>query len=86
MICAGRDLKLGTLNDAGPRLPACSRPGILMCVFALAIIAGAADRGGPTFGSRWEDTRWTKLLLVVAASPPLRSLSTSLGFLLRRFR
>jgi putative tricarboxylic transport membrane protein len=56
--------------------------GLLMCVFAATIIVAAITEGGPTFGSRWEDTRWTKPLLVIACLTAFAFALDPLGFLL----
>jgi len=39
--------------------------GILMCLFAASIIITAITEGGATFGSRWENLRWTRPLLLI---------------------
>jgi putative tricarboxylic transport membrane protein len=56
--------------------------GILMCVFAATIIIAAVTEGGPTFGSRWKDTRWTKPLLVIACLIAFSFSLDTFGFLL----
>ena len=65
VIWSGLKLKLGTINDPGSGY-VLFYTGILMCLFAATIIVAAVTEGGPTFGSRWENTRWTKPLLVIA--------------------
>ena len=62
VIWSGLKLKLGTINDPGSGY-VLFYTGILMCLFAATIIVTAVTEGGPTFGSRWENTRWTKPLL-----------------------
>ena len=56
--------------------------GLLICVFAVTIIVAAITEGGPTFGSRWQDTRWTKPLLVIACLTAFAFALEPLGFLL----
>ena len=58
------------------------RREILMCLFAASIIVGALTEGGPTFGSRWVDTRWTKPLLVIVCLIAFSFALNPLGFLL----
>ena len=63
-VWSGLKLKLGTINDPGAGF-VLFYTGILMCLFAASIIIAALTEGGPTFGSRWVNTRWTKPLLVI---------------------
>jgi putative tricarboxylic transport membrane protein len=72
VIWSGLKLKLGTINDPGSGY-VLFYTGILMCVFAAAIIVAAVTEGGPTFGSRWQDARWTKPLLVIVCLVAFRS-------------
>src|SRR3981189_1305522 len=72
VIWSGLKLKLGTINDPGSGY-VLFYTGLLMSVFAATIIVAAITEGGPTFGSRWEDTRWTKPLLVIASLTAFRS-------------
>src|SRR4051795_12915889 len=74
-------LKLGTINDPGSGY-VLFYTGILMCLFAASIIFAALNEGGPTFGSRWEDTRWTKPLLVIACLTAFAFSLDTFGFLL----
>ena len=62
---SGLKLKLGTINDPGSGY-VLFYTGILMCLFSSAIIIAALTEGGPTFGSRWRDARWTKPVIVIA--------------------
>src|SRR3954465_15435589 len=62
VIWSGLKLKLGTINDPGSGY-VLFYTGILMCLFALTIIVAAITEGGPTFASRWTDTRWSKPVL-----------------------
>src|SRR3954465_5823896 len=66
VIRSGLKLKLATIHDPGPGV-VLFYTGILMCAFAAAIIVAALTEGGPTFASRWKDTRWTKPVLVIAS-------------------
>ncbi len=62
VVWSGLKLKLGTINDPGSGY-VLFYTGLLMCLFAATIIVAAVTEGGPTFGSRWENTRWTKPLI-----------------------
>src|SRR3954454_22646571 len=81
VIWAGLKLKLGTINDPGSGY-VLFYTGILMCLFAASIIFAAVTEGGPTFASRWEDTRWTKPLLVIVCLTAFSFALDPLGFLL----
>jgi putative tricarboxylic transport membrane protein len=81
VIWSGLKLKLGTINDPGSGY-VLFYTGILMCVFAAAIIVAAVTEGGPTFGSRWQDARWTKPLLVIVCLAAFSFALDPLGFLL----
>ena len=81
VIWSGLKLKLGTINDPGPGF-VLFYTGILMCLFAASIIVAALTERGPTFGSRWENTRWTKPLLVIACLIAFSFALDPLGFLL----
>jgi putative tricarboxylic transport membrane protein len=81
VIWSGLKLKLGTINDPGSGY-VLFYTGILMCVFAVTIIVGAVTEGGPTFGSRWENTRWTKPLVIIACLTAFSFALDPLGFLL----
>ena len=81
VVWAGLKLKLGTINDPGSGY-VLFYTGLLMCVFAATIIVAAVTEGGPTFGSRWKDARWTKPLLVIACLIVFSFALDKLGFLL----
>ena len=81
VIRSGLKLKLGTINDPGSGY-VLFYTGILMCVFAATIIIAAVTEGGPTFGSRWKDTRWTKPLLIIACLIAFSFSLDAFGFLL----
>lgn len=81
VIRSGLKLKLGTINDPGSGY-VLFYTGILMCVFAATIIVAAITEGGPTFASRWQDTRWTKPLLVILCLTAFSFALEPLGFLL----
>ena len=81
MIWSGLKLKLGTINDPGSGY-VLFYTGILMCVFAASIIVSALTEGGPTFGSRWVNTRWTKPLIVIACLAVFSLALDTVGFLL----
>ena len=81
VVWSGLKLKLGTINDPGAGF-VLFYTGVLMCLFAASIVATALTEGGPTFGSRWENTRWTKPLLVIACLIAFSFALDPLGFLL----
>ena len=81
VVWSGLKLKLGTINDPGSGF-VLFYTGILMCLFAASIIYGALTEGGPTLGSRWEDARWSKPLLVIVCLIAFAFALDPLGFLL----
>jgi putative tricarboxylic transport membrane protein len=81
VIRSGLKLKLGTINDPGSGY-VLFYTGILMCLFAASIITAALAEGGPTFGLRWENTRWTKPLLIIACLTAFSFSLDTFGFLL----
>jgi len=81
VIWSGWKLKLGTINDPGSGF-VLFYTGILMCLFAVSIIFGAVTEGGPTLGSRWENARWGKPLLVIVCLIAFSFALNPLGFLL----
>ena len=81
MVWSGLKLKLGTINDPGSGY-VLFYTGLLMCAFAVTIIVSAVTEGGPTFGSRWVNTRWTKPLIVIACLAAFSLALGTFGFLL----
>ncbi|MCW5701467.1 MAG: tripartite tricarboxylate transporter TctB family protein [Bradyrhizobium sp.] len=81
VIRAGLKLKLGTVNDPGSGY-VLFYTGILICLFAGTIIVTALTEGGPTFGSRWANARWTKPAIVIACLVAFALALDPLGFLL----
>jgi putative tricarboxylic transport membrane protein len=81
VIWSGLKLKLGTINDPGSGY-VLFYTGILMCVFAVSIIVAAITDGGPTLGSRWVNTRWTKPLIVIVCLAVFSLALDRIGFLL----
>ena len=81
VVWSGLKLKLGTINDPGSGY-VLFYTGLLMCLFAATIIVAAVTEGGPTFGSRWKDARWTKPLLVIACLTVFAFALDTVGFLL----
>ncbi|MBR1146986.1 tripartite tricarboxylate transporter TctB family protein [Bradyrhizobium sp. AUGA SZCCT0431] len=81
VIRSGLKLKLGTINDPGSGY-VLFYTGILMCLFAASIIIASLTEGGPTFGSRWENARWTKPLIVIACLAAFAFSLDTFGFLL----
>ncbi len=81
VIRSGLKLKLGTINDPGSGY-VLFYTGILMCLFAATITVAALTEGGPTFGARWKDARWTKPAIVIACLTVFAFALEPLGFLL----
>ena len=81
VVWSGLKLKLGTINDPGSGY-VLFYTGILMCLFAASIIFAALTEGGATFASRWENTLWTKPLLVIVCLTAFSFALDPLGFLL----
>ncbi|MDO8979043.1 MAG: tripartite tricarboxylate transporter TctB family protein [Afipia sp.] len=81
VIWSGYKLKIGSINDPGSGF-VLFYTGILMCLFALSIIVAAVTEGGPSVGSLWAGTRWTKPLVVIACLSLFAFLFEPLGFLL----
>ena len=81
VIRSGLKLKLGSINDPGSGY-VLFYTGILMCLFSISITIAAITEGGPTFGSRWMDARWTKPLLVIVCLIAFSFALNPLGFLL----
>jgi putative tricarboxylic transport membrane protein len=81
VIWSGLKLKLGAINDPGSGF-VLFYTGILMCLFAASIIIAAVTEGGPTFGSRWAEARWTRPLLVIVCLIAFSFALNPLGFLL----
>ncbi|MEH2474608.1 putative tricarboxylic transport membrane protein [Nitrobacteraceae bacterium AZCC 2161] len=81
VIWSGLKLKLGTINDPGSGY-VLFYTGILMCLFAASIIVAAVTEGGPTFGSRWIGTRWTKPVVIIACLIAYSVALDQLGFLI----
>jgi putative tricarboxylic transport membrane protein len=74
-------LKIGTIHDPGSGY-VLFYTGILMCLFAATIIVAAVTEGGPTFASRWEGTRWTRPVALIAFLIVYCFALEPLGFLL----
>jgi putative tricarboxylic transport membrane protein len=81
VVWAGRDLGTGTRGAPGSGfLPFWA--GLLMCGFALAIVAAAVRDGGAPVGSLWQGTRWPRVLLFIGSLALYAMLLDLLGFLL----
>lgn len=78
---SGYKLKIGSIHDPGSGFVV-FYAGILMCLFALSIIVSAVSEWGPTMGSLWAGTRWTKPLIVTGCLMVFAFLLQPLGFLL----
>jgi putative tricarboxylic transport membrane protein len=81
VVWSGLKLKLGTVNDPGAGF-VLFYTGILICLFAVSIIIAALTEGGPTFGSRWENVRWTKPVIIIACLIAFSFSLNTFGFLL----
>jgi putative tricarboxylic transport membrane protein len=81
VIRSGLKLKLGTINDPGAGY-VLFYTGILMCLFAATIVFASLSEGGPTFGSRWRNARWTKPAIVIACLTAFAFALDPFGFLL----
>ena len=82
VIWSGLKLKLGTINDPGSGY-VLFYTGILMCaVRRHDHRRGRSPRAARPSASRWEDTRWTKPLLVIACLTAFSFALDPLGFLL----
>ena len=81
VVWSGLRLKLGTINDPGSGY-VLFYTGLLLCVFAATVIIAAVTEGGPTFGARWKDARWTKPLLVIVCLTAFAFALDTAGFLL----
>jgi putative tricarboxylic transport membrane protein len=80
VIWSSFKLKIGTIHDPGSGY-VLFYTGVLMCLFALTIVVAAVTEGGPTFGSRWEGTRWTKPAVLIACLVVYCFALEPLGFL-----
>jgi putative tricarboxylic transport membrane protein len=81
VIWSGVKLKLGSINDPGSGY-VLFYTGILICLFAATIMVTAVTEGGPTFASRWENTRWSKPLLIIVCLTAFAFALDTFGFLL----
>lgn len=81
VVWSGYKLKIGGIHDPGSGFVV-FYTGILMCLFAASIIVAAVTEGGPTIGSLWAGTRWTKPLIVTGCLTLFAFLLQPFGFLL----
>ncbi len=81
VVVAGRGLGIGAINDPGSGF-LLFWLGLLMCALSAAILAGAVLAGGPSLASLWQDTRWRKVLAIIASLCAFALLLDKLGFLL----
>jgi putative tricarboxylic transport membrane protein len=81
VIRSGLKLKLGSINDPGSGY-VLFYTGILMCLFSISITIAAVMEGGPTFGSRWEGTRWNRPVVIIASLIAYAIALDQLGFLI----
>jgi putative tricarboxylic transport membrane protein len=81
VIWSGVKLGLGSINDPGSGF-VMFYTGILMCMFAAAIVVSAMTEGGPTFAARWEGASWGKPVTIIASMIVFSMALEPLGFLL----
>jgi len=81
VVVAGRGLGIGAVNDPGSGF-LLFWLGLLMCALSAAILANAVLAGGPSLASLWQDTRWRKVLAIIASLCAFALLLNTLGFLL----
>src|SRR3954451_14487730 len=81
VIRSGIKLKLGSIKDPGSGY-VLFYTGILMCLFALSIVAASLTDGGPSCGARWEGARGARPLTVIACLSAFSLALEPLGFLL----
>lgn len=81
VVVAGRGLGIGAINDPGSGF-LLFWLGLLMCALSAAILAGTVLAGGPSLASLWQDTRWGKVLAIIASLCAFALLLDKLGFLL----
>jgi len=81
VVVAGRGLGIGAVNDPGSGF-LLFWLGLLMCALSAAILANAVLAGGPSLASLWQDTRWRKVLVIIASLCAFALLLDKLGFLL----
>jgi putative tricarboxylic transport membrane protein len=81
VIWSGYKLNIGSINDPGSGY-VLFYTGLLMCLFAGTITVSAVTEGGPTLGSLWAGTRWTKPAVVIVCLAGFSFLLEPFGFLL----
>lgn len=77
---SGHDLGLGVLSEPGSGF-ALFWIGLLMAMLASTVVIGAVVNGGADIGSIWADTRWQKVLTVIAALLIFGFLFEPIGFI-----
>lgn len=81
VVWSGQDLGIGTYSAPGSGfLPFWA--GLLICAFALGIVAASVRHPGAPIGSLWHDARWQKVLLFVISLALYAALLDRIGFLL----
>lgn len=81
VVVAGRGLGVGAVNNPGSGF-LLFWLGLLMCAFSASILVRAVLAGGPSLASLWQDTRWHKVLVIIASLCAFALLLDRLGFLL----
>jgi putative tricarboxylic transport membrane protein len=81
VVFAGRHHGIGAINDPGSGF-LLFWLGLLMCALSAAILVSAVLAGGPSLASLWQDTRWRKVLAIIASLCAFALLLNTLGFLL----
>ena len=77
---SGADLGLGVLSEPGSGF-ALFWIGLLMAGLASFVIIGAVNNGGADIATIWADTRWQKVLTVIAALLIFGFLFEPIGFI-----
>ena len=80
VVSAGRDLGVGTVAAPGSGF-LLFWAGLPMCGFSLALVVAAVRQGSTPLASLWAETRWTKVLVVIAGLVAYGALLDTAGFL-----
>lgn len=81
VVVAGRGLGVGAVNNPGSGFLLLWL-GLLMCAFSASILVRTVLAGGPSLASLWQNTRWRKVLVIIASLCAFALLLDRLGFLL----
>ena len=81
VVWAGQDLGLGVVNDPGPGF-ALFWLGILTLCLSASVILSAFKAPGEPVAALWRDTRWKKVLIVIALLVVYGWFFDAIGFVL----